>query len=533
MNRRHIVCFFAFLIACAPDEQETRGVRPISQASPQTRGTFVREQSAALFVGVREFAAAPSLTGVRYTVDDAVDLAYAFALERRVSLVDPRRVALALTGEPRKLASQERLKKLRAAGAIVWPATLDSVRRLLDRQAKAAGVDGLLILGFASHGFSRDGVPYVLTSTSRHEDTVSSLSAAKVFDIASTSSAQRSLIFIDACRDRSAGKRGVLPQGPVAQYMKGAIGQVVFYAAAPGNVAYEDEVAKNGVFTKAVIAGLLECGPRTVRGLVTVEKLSRFVEDRVLRWVQKHRDGSVLKATQVSMDADTKTMPLASCTPAIPPLDVTVVKNSLTAIGKDARQLWQRTLEGLTDAKVADIDVDGTNEVLAVTGSKVTAIDALDEVLWTVDTKTPIRQFVVEHLFSRKKRQLVTLSSSTVSLIDHDGSILATHTYPHTLQQVRVDRTTSNHERKIIVTADGGRVFMVDPNGKPQPEAWSGLVSAPVKELTVIDFNNDGFRDIELSTASGRVYLDFEGKVIETTGPHFQLLSQKKRPRSQ
>lgn len=508
-------------------EDANRGVRPLSEAPAQTRGAFLREQSAALFVGVREFAAAP-VSGVRYTVDDAVDLAYTFALERKVGLVDPHRVALALTGEPRKTLSQERLKKLRAAGALVTTATLNDIMSLLDRQAALAGRNGLLILGFASHGFSRDGVPYVLTSTSRHEDTASSLSAAKVFDIASR--AQRSLIFIDACRDRAGGARGVPPKGPLAPYMESAIGQVVFYAAAPGNVAYEDETEKNGVFTKAVIAGLLGCGPRTVQGLVTVEKLSRFVEDRVLRWVQTHRDRSLLKATQASMDADTKSMPLASCNRPVAPFDVTAVENSLTAFGKDATKLWHRTVDGLiTEAAVADIDVDGTNEVLAVIGSKVMAIDALEDELWTVDTKTPIRQFLVEHLFSRKRRQLVTLSDSTVSLIDHDGSVLATHTYPRTLQRVLVDRPTSNHDWKIIVTATDGRVFMLDPNGKPRPEAWSGVVSAPVTKLAVRDFDNDRFRDIELSTSTGRVYLDFDGKVITTTGPHFQLLSPNRR----
>jgi len=503
-------------------------VRPVSQAPPQRRDPFVREQSAALFVGVREFAAAPSLTGVRFTVDDAVDLAYAFALERKVRLVDARRVALALTGEPRKLESQEKLKKLRAAGAIVCPATLESVRGLVQRQAGLAGKDGLLILGFASHGFSRDGVPYVLTSTSRYEDTVSSLSGAKVSDIASSSKAQRSLIFIDACRERVPGARGVRIPVPVAQYMKGAIGQVIFYAAAPGNYAYETD--GNGVFTKAVITGLLECGPRTVQGLVTVEKLSRFVEDRVLRWVQNNRDPSVLKATQVSMDADTKAMPLVMCTRPVPPVDVTVVRNSLTAFGKDARSLWGRTFEGvITRAQVADIDVDGTNEVLAVIGSKVIAIDALQDELWTVDTKTPIRQLIVEHLFSAKrKRQLVAVSNSTLSLIDHDGSLLATYAYPHRLRQVRIDRPTSNHDRKIILTADGGRVFMLDPDGKPHAQVWSGLVSAPITKLDILDFNNDSYRDIELTTAKGRIWLDFAGRVIKRTGPHFHLLSPKK-----
>jgi hypothetical protein len=477
---------------------------------------------------VREFAAAPSLTGVRYTVDDAVDLAYAFALERKVGLVDARRVALALTGEPRKADSQVRLKKLRAAGATVRTAALDDVLTLLDQQSRLAGKDGLLILGFASHGFSRDGTPYVLTSTSRYEDTASSLSAAKVFDIASTSPARRSLIFIDACRERVAGARAPRTPAPLVQYMKGKYGQVVFYAAAPGNYAYEAD--GNGVFTKAVIEGLVGCTPRTVQGMVTVEKLSRFVEDRVLRWVQQHRDRSVLKATQVSMDADTKAMPLASCTRPIPPIDVTVVENSLTAFGKDARKLWRRTLDGrITGAEVADIDVDGTNEILAVIGSRITAIDALEDELWIVDTKTPIRRFLVERLFSEKrKQQLVAISDSTFSIIDHDGTLLDTYPYPYRLLHVSIDQLTSRHDRKIIVTAEGGRVFMVDPDRKPKAEVWSGLVSAPVTKLDVLDFNNDTQRDIELTTAKGRVYLDFDGKVIRTKGAQFELFSPKR-----
>jgi hypothetical protein len=522
------------LLSCRSEsaERSARGLIPVTTKSPG-RGAFVREQSAALFVGVSQFTSAQPLANLRYTVDDAVDLAYAFAMERKIALVDPKQVALALTGEPRKSESQEKLQKLRTAGAVVAPATLDSVQALLGRQAAAAGRDGLLILAFASHGFSRDGTPYVLTSTSRFEDTVSSLSAAKVSDLASTSKALRSLIFIDACRDRvPPGARGVRSPAPVAQYMEGAIGQVIFYAATPGNYAYEDEHSKNGVFTKAVIDGLLGCGPRTVQGVVTVEKLSRFVEDRVLQWIRDNRDPLLRKATQVSMDADTKTMPLSSCEKPPPPKSVAFVKSSLTVLGNDAKELWRRTFAGdITRAQVEDVDADGTNEVLAVVGNTLLAIDALENDLWSLDAKLPIQQLIIGPLFSEKrKRQLVTITDSTLFLIDHDGTRLATHTYPYRLQHVRVDRPTSRHERKIIVTAEGGRVFMLDPDGKPKMEAWSGRVSAPVTKLDILDFNNDSYRDIELTTATGRVYLDFEGKVIRTENVHFTLLSPAKQP---
>jgi hypothetical protein len=519
------------LVSCAEEgsEGDTRGVRPGTLVPTATHGAFVREQSAALFVGVREFAAAPSLTGVRYTVDDAVDLAYVFALERKVSLVDARRVALALTGEPRKADSQERLKKLRAAGAIVTTATLHDVLTLLERQAHAAGRDGLLILGFASHGFSRDGVPYVLTSTSQYENTVNSLSAAKVFDIADRSKARRSLIFIDACRERVAGARGPHTPTPLVPFMKGKYGQVVFYAAAPGSFAYED--AGNGVFTKTIIEGLLSCSPRTVQGVVTVEKLSRFVEDRVLAWTRRNRDRSVLKATQVSMDADTKLMPLASCVAAPPPATVTFAGTTLTAFGVDKKELWRRTLDGLiTRAEVADVDDDGINEVLATVGHKLIAIDALASDYWAVDTKGPVRQLIVERLFSEKrKRQLIAVSDSAFSIIDYDGTLLGMYPYSGRLQEIRVGQLTARHDRKIIVTADGGRVFMVDPDRKPKADVWAGLVTPPLTKLDVIDFNNDGHRDIELTTGKGRVYLDFDGKVLKSPGPYFQLLAPKRR----
>jgi hypothetical protein len=529
VNRYAFLSLVVLLIFCADEEaeQETRGVRPVSLVTTTTRDAFKPEQSAALFVGVREFSSAQPLSNLRYTVDDAVDLAHAFALGSKIALVDPKQVALALTGEPRKTESQEKLKKLLIAGAIVRPATLGSVQALLTRQAAAVGKDGLLILGFASHGFSRDGVPYVLTSNSRYEDTFSSLSAAKVFDIASK--AQRSLIFIDACRERVAGARGPRTPAPLVQYMKGKYGQVVFYAAAPGNYAYED--AGNGVFTKAVIEGLLSCSPRTMQGMVTVEKLARFVEDRVLSWTRRNRDRLILKATQVSMDADTKLMPLASCMRAPSPADVTFAGSTLTVFGVDKKPLWRRTLDGLiTRAELADIDEDGINEVLAVVGSKLIAIDALESDLWTFDTRAPIRQLIVKRLFSEKrKRQLIAVCDSAFSIIDHDGMRLDTYPYPVRLGEILVDQVTARHGRMIIVTGDGGRVSMVDPDRKPKAEVWSGLITPSLAKIDIIDFNNDGRREIKLTTPTGHVYLDFDGHVLKSPGATFELLPPKRR----
>ena len=74
----------------------------------------------ALFVGARTFSEDGSLEMVPYAVDDAVDLAYRFALDPRVGLVRPKHVMLALSDQtPRKPISQRRLKMCQTQPASV------------------------------------------------------------------------------------------------------------------------------------------------------------------------------------------------------------------------------------------------------------------------------------------------------------------------------------------------------------------------------------------------------------------------------
>ena len=115
-----------------------RSVRLLIDAPRSVSKSFDRRQSAALFVGVSRFTS-DSIDEVQYAADDAVDLAYVFALERRVSLVLPRRVVLMLAGRPAKPQSRDRLRALRDAGVDVRSrASADDIRAALRDQAALA-----------------------------------------------------------------------------------------------------------------------------------------------------------------------------------------------------------------------------------------------------------------------------------------------------------------------------------------------------------------------------------------------------------
>jgi hypothetical protein len=64
-------------------------------------------------------------------------------------------------------------------------------------------------------------------------------------------------------------------------------------------------------------------------------------------------------------------------------------------------------------------------------------------------------------------------------------------------------------------------------------QLWYGCVLSPqkIEGLEIIDHDNDGNRDIALSTTSGRIYLDFDGKVIDARHAQFELVNPGKRQR--
>lgn len=298
---------------------DSRGVQPLrTETTPLAVDTFDRKESAALFVGVRLFPYDKTLADVRYAVDDAVDLAFVLALDDRVRLIDADRVVLALSGEPQKPESQRNLKRLVAAGAQIRAAGQADILTALDEQARAVGKHGVLVITFAGHGVSFDGTQYLLTATSvlRHRETA--VSESKIRDIASKSAADRTLILIDACRERLRddqrnGEPDKQSAASLIRAMAETHGQVVLSAAAAGQYAYDDDSRRNGVFTAAVIDGIQCEAAADEHGLITVDKLAQFVEQRVLFWIRRNRNAEVAQATQVTWDGQARTMPLAVC----------------------------------------------------------------------------------------------------------------------------------------------------------------------------------------------------------------------------
>ena len=529
--------------------RNARSVRLVTETPRSASTRFDRMQSAALFVGVRHFTSG-SVEEVPYAVDDAIDLAYVFVLERRVRLVPPRRVVLALSGHPVKPDSRRRLRDLQDAGADVrFRAGAGDIRAALREQAALAGRDGMLIVSMATHGFLHHGSDYILGASSVVRDPATMLPITDMFEVIASSAAQRSLVLIDTCRERMvSGTRSVLANtmsaAPLARRMGHTRGQAVFYAAAAGQWAYDDREARNGVFTKAVIDGI-HCGAAKVRGVVTAETLAGYVERNVRTWIRDNRDPNVGSATQVSMDGEARNMPLAQCSPGAPPSGparVTASGTTIRAFSDKNELLWQRNAGGVvTHAEAVDLDADGSREVVFATSDAVTALDATGNPLWSAREASKVTAFVTFDLFRQHTNEVVALwndenaPASRLVVYGPDGTRHGVFDSARRLDRIAVGRPTNRHAPKIIVTS-GNILLVFDPkklaSGKP---LWAGRISPPavgaIASLTIVDSDGDGKSDITLTTDSGaKVFVDFTGHAAthSHSAAHFERLAPRR-----
>ena len=523
--------------------QQTRSAQLAPEANRAAPSGLDPAQSAALFVGVRQFTHDRSLMEVKYAADDAIDLAYALSLDRAVPLVDARRVVLALSGEPQKLESKQRLERLKKEGAEVTTASQSDIIALLEAQSRRVGAQGIFIVAIATHAFVAEGELHLLASGSMPLHRQTCLTANAVFDIVSNSEAPRSLIFIDACRERlRVGTRSALQQHDAVPLFKASVqstGQVVFYGAAPGGYAYDDDERKNGVFSAALLEGL-RCSAADDRGLITVDGLADFVDGRVLAWLKTHRDRYAKKGIQVTVDRSSRNMTLGVCaslppsTPHeqaahVPPEPAAIrADNSLfTVVDAAGIAIWSGSVKGkIEHTELADLDGDGHAEVIVGVGGtgddagKILVFGGCGEPRWSANTtaafnydsgrsgRLVVRTFATGDLFRNGQREIVAVSNdsqnwypSRLCIFDSGGALVASYWHPGHLHHVAIGAETVQDAPRIIVSGINNdlraslhlsgyinAVFMLDPcdvTGEAPPylgklrhgsELWYGVV---------------------------------------------------------
>ena len=354
-----------FLVFSAPAQQPTPSARGrlLGQALPAEAMSehFDPAGSAGLFVGIRSFAGPEGdddspIAEVPFAADDAVDLAHLFGLE--LGLIPPDRITVAIAGDPQKEESKQRLDSLLEAGARRSPGTLSALLRQVMRTSTLATDEGLLVMSFATHGFSSGGESLLLASDSwmgNLEKTTVTLTEI-LAELADTR-ARRRLVMLDACRERVSESRGLGGDAHVSQALVEQLGKAsgtaILMATVAGGFSYDDPARRNGVFTGALLDGLQGHAAPDAQGFITLQTLSEYASGAVEEWVRANRSEHAEQSTGISVWYESMSafeMPLATAGEVVAQADVAPVG------GTSMRSVWVRREDGALYTK--DVPVE-------------------------------------------------------------------------------------------------------------------------------------------------------------------------------
>lgn len=294
---RILTVFLAFSFAknLSAEETATKSLGRTRAEGAPTILSLPREETSgntALFVGIGHFADESGLSNLRYTVNDAVALAYVFVQETR--LVPPQRTWLAISGQPTNEVLEGQLKELLAAGVnLIVPDKIPLLKALQNVMSLPTRAEDMVILSFSSHGFEEKGEAFIMPKDGLANFVVSSgLSLDSVRSLMKETAARKRLLLVDACREVPVGEtRGsARMNAALAEALRQARGTAIVMSCREGQLSTESSELEHGIFTHYFLEGLRgAANANEETGLIYLYDVAKYTQEQTRRWVKQNR----------------------------------------------------------------------------------------------------------------------------------------------------------------------------------------------------------------------------------------------------
>jgi sulfatase modifying factor 1 len=170
-----------------------------------------------------------------------------------------------------------------------------NVEKELDILLSLAGPDDLVIVSFSGHGMHIDGKSYLCPNEADDaRPTETMIAVDDVYKKFDKCPAAMKLLLVDACRNdpRPAGRKSATGEADrsklAAAFERPPEGIVVLASCAPGQISWEDEGLRHGVFMHHVLRGLAGEADGNKNGRITLNELYDFTSNGTKTYVAKH-----------------------------------------------------------------------------------------------------------------------------------------------------------------------------------------------------------------------------------------------------
>jgi hypothetical protein len=283
------ICFIALTIGLFASKDSSRAlgqVRVASLPKAETNGNV------ALFVGVGNFDQESGLSNLRYTSNDAINLAHLFAME--ISMVPVDRTWVAISGDITSPVIKNKMDQLKLAGAHFIEPTKINILRTINKVSQIANnSEDLVLMTVSTHGFEKDGHAFVMPSDGDMNFISSTgVSMETIKSTLRNSKAQKRILIIDACRETPVTQtRGSNTMNPkLEEALKKAEGMAILSSCSYGQLSWESSDIEQGVFTHHLIEGIRGgAKPDPDTGLIDLGSVSTYATEKTYEWVNTNK----------------------------------------------------------------------------------------------------------------------------------------------------------------------------------------------------------------------------------------------------
>lgn len=292
-----ILAFTAIPFEQAVAAKESKGLLVTQAPIEISAANFGRLKKHALIIGINAYEnRAQGIPSLRYAVRDAKAM-YAALTDSRRGGFSPDNVQLLCDDGP------------------IHP-TSSNIGRALTRLAARAGETDLVFVFFSGHGLEEEGRAYLLPSNADLDALdYTALERDAFIRQIDKLRAKKVVVVLDACHSggvsrggKAAGREALLTPKYYDQFAS-ARGRAFIASCSGGELSWEDEESRQGVFTGALVKGISGAADRApADGVVSLFELRGYIEEEVEEWARKKGKS---QHPQVNLESTFGDIPLA------------------------------------------------------------------------------------------------------------------------------------------------------------------------------------------------------------------------------
>ncbi|MEY3225899.1 MAG: Caspase domain [Planctomycetota bacterium] len=293
---KFLFCGGAMLLALVAIGANIPTVEPLTKSAPT--------HNQGLFVGVTDFFDDSSISRLRCSVHDAIEMAWLFVVE--LKLIAPQNCVLLISGEPETDAEliTKHYLELKSLGVRLGKATRANILAHATLMQFHQGTPASLVVCFlSSHGYHEQGIAWIMPCdavNSRASETCVSAATLEMF--MHTTKAGYQLLMVDACRRETGSTAGTAVQSSTSETARSS-SLARLSSCSPGEVSYQSSSLGpdgHGVFTWNFLQGVRKAAQADEQGLVRLGAVMEHATRKATRWTQKECEETQHPATDAS-----------------------------------------------------------------------------------------------------------------------------------------------------------------------------------------------------------------------------------------